>query len=351
MILLNKNEGPYDFSLDLKKEIANQLINEDWNRYPNMLGKELRSHIAEHHNLKQHQVFIGNGSSDFISHLITVFKKHCKRIVYPIPSFELFELCGHINDLECIPWRVNKNMQYDYENYPGKDGSIYIICNPNNPSGDLIQPNFIEEQIKNEPNSLFIIDEAYIEFSDKSLINFINIYENVFIIRTLSKAIGLAGIRLGYGMCNEETARRLSDKIIPYRLNHFNNIVGKYVFMNYKNQISPVINKIVENRNTLYYNLEKLFEGTSHRVFPSEGNFILIETTNENLYDQLTKKEIILGKVKYYPNCFRVTVGTAEENNKFLKELKNIIKPLINTKNFKKIPFFNKNSFRKRAVI
>jgi len=355
MILLNKNEGPYDFSIDIKREIANQLIEQDWNRYPNMLGKELREHIAEHHNLEHDQIFIGNGSSDFIAHLITVYKKHCKRIVYPLPSFELFELCGHINDLECVPWKVNNNMQYDYENYPGKNGSIYIICNPNNPSGDLIQPNFIENQIKNEPNSLFIIDEAYIEFSGKTLIHLINTYKNVFVIRTLSKALGLAGVRLGYGVCHKETAKQLSNKTIPYRLNHFNNIVGKYVFLNYQNQIIPVINRIVENRNNLFKNLEKLFEGTENKVFPSEGNFILFKTNNENLFQQLSEKEIKLGKVKYYPNYYRITVGTKEENKLLLKELKKIIsktkKPSFDKKIYTKIPALKKIFLPKVEIV
>ena len=104
MLLLNRNECPYDLPVEHKEEVMKQLLNSEWNRYPTMLAGDLRVTIADFYNISSQQVFIGNGSSDIINHLISIFKKDCFRLVYPIPSFQLFETCADIYHMEHLRW-------------------------------------------------------------------------------------------------------------------------------------------------------------------------------------------------------------------------------------------------------
>lgn len=321
MILLNRNEAPFDLPKKLKEEISDILIKQEWNRYPSMFGTELKENIAKHCNLPVEQVFIGTGSSGLIQVLISIYQNRCKRIVFPNPSFELFNLCGNIYELEKVSWNVNSKMQYDYDNFPGKDGSIYIMCHPNNPTGDLLDPNFLEAQIKKEPNSVFIIDEAYIEFSGKTLSHLIHLYENVIVVHTLSKAIGLAGVRLGWGVCHKNTAKFLSQNEVPYRLNHFNMIIGNYIFKNYHKHVNPIVKQIVSERESLFKKLSFLFLDTTNKVYPSEANYLLIETDIEHFIEEMEARNIRLARVKNYPTHYRITVGTKEQNDCLVNEI------------------------------
>lgn len=325
MILLNRNEAPFDLPKNLKQKIAETLINQEWNRYPSMFGTELKQNIAKHCNLPVEQVFIGTGSSGLIQVLISIYQNTCKRIVFPNPSFELFNLCGNIYELEKVPWNVNSQMQYDYNNFPGQDGTIYIMCHPNNPTGDLLDSDFLETQIKNEPNSIFIIDEAYIEFSGKSLSHLVNSYTNVIVVHTLSKAIGLAGIRLGWGICHKKTASFLAKNEVPYRLNHFNMTIGNYIFKNYNRHINPIVKQIVSERETLYNNLTFLFKGTANKVYPSEANYLLIQTDINHFIEDLEQRNIRIARVKNFPTHYRITIGTQEQNDCLVNEISKIL--------------------------
>ncbi len=308
MLLLNRNECPYDLPVEHKEEVMKQLLNSEWNRYPTMLAGDLRVTIADFYNISSQQVFIGNGSSDIINHLISIFKKDCFRLVYPIPSFQLFETCADIYHMEHLRWHVSSNMTYDYENCPSQQHSIYIICNPNNPSGDIVDHNFITKKIAREPDNIFIIDEAYIEFSEQSLVQLVHSYDNVFVVRTLSKAVGLAGVRLGYVLCSEKMGVHIASKMIAYKLSHFNHIVGHYVFDNYDTLILPKIHLVRELRDQLYTTLSSILKDTPHKVYPSEGNFLLTYFNIENFQDSLENEGILISSVKYYPNFFRIGI-------------------------------------------
>lgn len=325
MILLNRNELAFDLPMPVKERILDTLLHKNWNHYPTAFASSIKTKIAATHGVDSSQVLIGNGSSEVIQHLIATHSKDCPRLVYPSPGFELFKLCGDIQRLENVPWTNNINMRYDYENFPGKDGSIYILCNPNNPSGDLLDREFIESRISVQPNSLFILDEAYVEFSNQTLIDLAAVYTNVVVVRTLSKAIGLAGVRFGYGICHPSAAQAFACKEIPYRMNHFTMEVAQYVFDNYGSHMRDIVEKTNARREQLFQQVSKLFQNTPNKIFPSHGNFLMMYLDNPSAYSIIERRGVRLAKVRSFPNYYRITVGQPHEHQQLMSALSAVL--------------------------
>lgn len=325
MILLNRNELAFDLPIPVKQHILDTLLHKNWNHYPTAFASSIKTKIAAYHGVATNQVLIGNGSSEVIQHLIATHSKECPRLVYPLPGFELFKLCGDIQRLEHIPWKNNHNMTYDYANFPGKDGSIYILCNPNNPSGDLLDREFIENQISAQPNSLFILDEAYVEFSNQTLIDLADVFPNVVVVRTLSKAIGLAGIRFGYGICHSSAAQAFASMEIPYRMNHFTMEVAHYVFDNYECHLRDIVEKTNARREELFAQVSKLFQGTRNKIFPSHGNFLMMHLVHPAAYAIIEDRGVRLARVTSFPHFYRVTVGQPHEHQQLISALSAVL--------------------------
>lgn len=330
MLALNKNELPFDLSQHLKQEIADLLVEQNWNRYPSIFNQELKTNIVRRYQIAPNCVFVGNGSCGLLQQLICLYKNRCSRLVFPVPSFIMYPLYGRMYELECIPWQVNQQMEYDYENYPGQDGSICVICHPNNPSGNLIDSKFLEKRIQQEPNSIFIIDEAYIEFSQQSLVHWVRQYENVIVMHTLSKALGLAGVRLGWALCHPKTAAFLSKNEIPYQLNYFSIIAGNYILQHHQQKIKPIIQQVIVEREALYKQLSTLFEGTAHQVFPSEANFLLVRIAIPDFLEQMQKQQIHIAPIKDFEYYFRITIGTKSENDYCVQAIEQILALTLN---------------------
>lgn len=327
MLHLDRNEAPFDLEPEIKQKLADQLLEQSWNRYPPKYADQLSDLIAEKFDVAANQVLLGNGSSEIIQNLIAIFRQGKSRLVYPMPSYELFEICGNMMDMQHVPWHCTEDMQYDYANYPGEDGSIYVICNPNNPSGDLIQPEFIEKRLQQEPNSLFILDEAYIEFSaqSKSLRPLVESYPNAVLVRTLSKAMGLAGVRFGYAIIHPDLADYLAAFKLPYRINHFSAVVANFALSHEDTHIGWRAQAINDAREHLFNSLDSLLAGTTGRVFPSVGNFLLIDAPEPDFIAAMAARGVALGRVKHYPHLARVTVGTESENHQFLSILQSYL--------------------------
>ena len=321
MIFLNRNEAPYDLPLEKKEKVAQLLIEQSWNRYPPMHCDPLKQALSRELSVEPERVLLGNGSAEVIQHLINLYRSQCNRLVFPLPSFEFFEQCGDMFDMEKVAWQNRPDMQYDYSNFPARNGSIYILCHPNNPSGDLLDIEFLMTYIENEPESLFIIDEAYIEFCSASLVALTDNHKNVVVTRTMSKAVGMAGVRLGYAICHPETANRLEEKQIPYRLNHFAMLMGLFIIEHCEQHVKDTVRSIISQRDSLFGALNKLFRGTSHKVHCSQGNFLLLYLDMEDPVATLMEHGICVGRVKHHPGYCRVSVGTAAENRMLIEVL------------------------------
>ncbi|BFM45325.1 histidinol-phosphate transaminase [Flavobacterium sp. CFS9] len=333
MISLDKNEFPSDLPKSIKEEVISKLIISDWNRYPVAEPQELIALIAQLNSVPADSLILGNGSSGLIMRFLGELSKHYNRIVTPDPSFELFDICPKLFDLNHITWGFNNELDYDYVGFPRGKNSIYVFCTPNNPTGTLIDPIFVETEVANDPSSVFLIDEAYAEFANDSYAHLIQKYNNVIVLKTFSKALGAAAIRLGYAICSDTIKKQLKKNDLPYKFSPFTIISAKVLINNFEKVIQPRIERIIEAREEMFHTLNEMLLDKDVKVSKSHGNFIPIRFYNESLKNEFTQRcidsEIIIGKVRNYPDFFRITIGSKEENNKIIRIIEGLVaKPI-----------------------
>jgi len=259
--------------------------------------------------------------------------KNYNRIVTPNPSFELFDICPKLFDQNHITWSFNSELNYDYEGFPRGKNSIYVFCTPNNPTGTLIDPIFVETEVANDSSSVFLIDEAYGEFANNSYAHLTQKYNNVIVLKTFSKALGAAAIRLGYAMCSDTIKKQLKKNDLPFKFSPFTITSAKVLLNNFEKVIQPRIERIIEAREKMFHTLNEMLLEGDIKVSKSHGNFIPIRFYNEGLKNEFiqlcTDSEIMIGKVRNYPNFFRITIGSEQENNKIIQIIEGLaLKPV-----------------------
>jgi histidinol-phosphate aminotransferase len=334
MIFLDKNEFPSDLPKSIKEEVISELLTSDWNRYPVAESQELIALIAQLNNVPTDSLILGNGSSSLIMRFLGELSKHYSRIVTPNPSFELFDICPKLLHLNHINWDFNNELDYDYAGFPRGKNSIYVFCTPNNPTGTLIDPTFVETEIANDPSSVFLIDEAYAEFANDSYAHLTQKYNNVIVLKTFSKALGAAAIRLGYAMCSDAIKDLLKKDDLPFKFSPFTIISAKVLLNNFEKVIQPRIKKIIEAREKMFHTLNEMLLEGDIKVSKSHGNFIPIRFYNESLRNEFiqrcTDSGIMIGKVRNHLDIFRITIGSEKENTKIIQVLESLVlKPIF----------------------
>ena len=297
------------------------------NRYPDPYQLELKEKLAKLKNLETKNIFIGNGSDELIDLAIRIF---CipgvdKALTFS-PTYGMYDVSAAINDISLIKLPLTKNdFQIDKETLSTflSDTKIKILflCSPNNPTGNLIDREdviFILKKFK----GVVIIDEAYIDFAQaESTINLVSQYNNLIVSQTLSKAWGLAGIRVGMAYASPEIISLFNKVKAPYNVSALNQKAAVSAIENmidYKERLKLIL-KEKERLEIAFRQIKKI-----KKIYPSEANFLLIELENaDQVYANLVSKSIITrNRNKQINNCIRVTVGTATENDKLIEALK-----------------------------
>ena len=299
-----------------------------YNRYPDPYQPTLKQKLAEIKNTNPETIFIGNGSDEIIDLAFRVFcePKQDKALTF-VPTYGMYEVSANINDVELIQLPLNENFQIekkDLEPYFLDDFlKLIFICSPNNPTGNLLKTEDIEF-ILEKFTGIVIIDEAYIDFCEQpSFITKISKYPNLIIIQTLSKAWGMAGIRLGIGYMNEEILSYYNRVKAPYNISVINQQTAMEV-LNNEEKFTQEVRAILIEKQRLIQNLSKL--KMIKKIFPSNANFLLVEVENaDELYGKLIEKKIIIrNRNSVIKNCVRISVGTFEENEELLNALKEL---------------------------
>ena len=324
-IYLNKGELPYPPSPEVVKAIANAATTV--NRYPDVLGGDLRKVLAEYTDKKVEQIIIGNGSDDLIELIIKVFVKPGEEVLLPIPTFFVYGLATQI--IGGVPVFVNRNENFDLdieaiiEKVTSKT-KILFIANPNNPTAKITAKDTIVE-ILDRVNCLVVVDECYYEFSRKTVADLLEKYPNLIILRSLSKNFGLAGLRVGYGIASETIIDYCYRAAQLFPVNKLALIAGEIALQNLE-YVREKIAEIDREKSNLTKELEKL----GFIVCPSAANFLFVRTkplgiTSKDLVEVLANKNIFVadfglkqGLDAYY---FRTSVGTPQENQALLKAL------------------------------
>jgi len=310
LVWLDANENPFETVL---------------NRYPDPKQIQLKHVLSVQKNVDLEHIFIGNGSDEIIDLLFRAFcnPQEDKAYVFT-PTYGMYKVSAAINNVELIDLKLNEQFQLPaLENIKCKVNSkgLLFICSPNNPTGNSFDLQDIKS-IADQFNGLLIVDEAYIDFSEsRSAIELLESTPNVVVLQTLSKAYGLAGLRLGMAYASKAIVEVLNKIKPPYNVNTYSQTKSVEVLGNYPNILNQ-IEVIKEEREKLSEQLEHFHFVVA--VHPSQANFILVEFTKANLVYNFLKKQgiIVRNRTSEIRNCLRISVGTPYQNTQLINTLK-----------------------------
>jgi len=298
------------------------------NRYPDPGQKALKKKLSEQRNVDSENIFIGNGSDEAIDLAYRIFCEpgYDKALTFS-PTYGMYDMAACINNIELMKVPFNHMFQINRENLEKHINDprlkLIFICSPNNPSGNVINDADIEFILRNFKGLVFI-DEAYIEFSDSpSWLGKISLFANLLVSQTFSKAYGLASARIGVAYSSPEIISLFNKVKPPYNVSLLNQEAALDAL---SNTLVFEANKktILREKKKLRASLKKI--NMIKKIYPSDSNFLLVETTDANkTYDELVKRKIITrNRHMCVENCIRITVGTPEENRKLIAEFKKL---------------------------
>lgn len=333
-----KSLQPYSSARDEFKEISSAFIfmdaNENpfesgLNRYPDPQQNLVKEALSKIKGVPKEQILLGNGSDEVLDLIFRVFcePREDQVIVLP-PTYGMYEVLAKMNDIKLIKIPLLDNFQpnsNEVVKVQNTNTKVLFLCSPNNPTANSFDANTIETLLK-EFNGIVVIDEAYIDFSsEESWLSRINEFPNLIVTQTLSKAYGLAGIRLGICYASQEIISILNKIKPPYNVNQLTQDVALKALLN-RDEVINQITAITSERNQLIKDLEKL--DIVDYVYASDANFLLVKVDNANLrYEQLLDNGIVVRNRSSQilcENCLRFTIGTKDENKKLITALKSI---------------------------
>jgi len=327
-VKLNQNESPFDIPESLKDKILEDMKNQNWGHYPDYVPQTLREKLAKRFGIDPLQILIGNGSNSLILAVFTALIQPSDTIVLSPPSFSLYELIGSMVEGNIIS--VPQNMDFTYNQdaliQAVSKAKLSVFSSPGNPTGQILPLESLKAMLKATPG-LILWDEAYAEFSSQTAIPLLASYPNLLILRTFSKAFSMAGLRLGCLLAHSKLVAQIQKVTMPYNVNLFTMTAALHV-LEETDWPDANIQKILIERANL---LKAMGELRRVEPFLTETNFITFRVQDgKDVFQRLKEKGVLVRDMSGYPelkNCLRVTVGTPEENQTFLTELKKIVKP------------------------
>ena len=320
-VKLDANEGNKDLFKDLIKDIGDDFY---LNLYPDDNYTQLKEAIVNYIGCKIENISVGNGSSELLDLCVKTFVDTNELILSLDPTFSMYSIyakivnsryigAGEGNDFIINVDDVIKSIK---ENNP----KLTIICNPNNPTGTIIKRDDVLRIVKSTDN-VVIVDEAYMEFSNESVVDEIENYDNLIVVKTMSKAFSMAGIRTGYLIANEELVKTIEKVRPPYNLNSISALLATKALKQKDKMLSYVENLKIE-REKIY---EKLID-MGVKAYKSGANFVFFSSKVDNLAEKLIDNDVLIRKFGgKLDNYYRVTVGSPKENETFLDAMKKIV--------------------------
>ncbi len=328
-VKINQNENPYDLPESIKQEVIARLADRPWSRYPAFVPDQLLETLAKFSNWQSNGILAGNGSNELIQALFTVTVQPGTKVILSEPTFTLYRLLIEVLGGEVVNVPPLENFKYNIEAIRDtareKDVDLIVICSPNNPTGSRIDDNDLIKLLEEFPG-LVVIDEAYHEFSGKSVVPLLKEARNLIVLRTFSKAMALAGLRIGYLLSSPELATEIAKAKLPYNINFFSQMAAIVAVEKFEEELRPVIHRLIEERERLFANLLTI---KGLKPVPSEANFILTETEipPAELFSRLVSAGILIRDVSRYPmlgRYTRISIGSVEENDLLIENLKKI---------------------------
>ena len=296
----------------------------DINGYPNTYSDDLRSNLAELYGLERENFIAGNGSDEILDVIFKAFTEWKDDCAVPVPSYALYDYFVKVNGGSTIEVDLTEDFHLDVDAFIKTDAKIAIMPSPNNPTGNAFRQKDLEE-ILSGFGGMVVVDEAYGEYCKTSMMDKVEEFDNLIVIRTFSKAYAMAGLRVGYAASNLDVSEMMNCVKIPYSENMLSEGAAMAAVKDRK-FIRDSVALIDEQRPKLDAGLRSL----GFRTYPSDSNFILAESpvNHEVLVKGLKERGILIrdfGSGRRTKNCVRITVGTEEMNRLLLAKTEEIV--------------------------
>ncbi len=327
-VKINQNENPFDMPEAVKGAVHQVMVKKAWSRYPEFFPTSLLSQLADFSHWKSEGVLVGNGSNELIEALMLVVVEKGKRVVLPQPTFTLYAMFTQILGGECREVPLTPDLEFDVAGLRREAGEagLTIIGSPNNPTGGVLAPSDLREILRNA-GGLVVIDEAYHEFSRQTVVPLLNDFENLIVLRTFSKAMSMAGLRVGYLLGHPRLVEQIAKAKLPYNLNVFSMAAASAALDRF-DLLQPQIDRVIGERDRLWEGLRRI---SGVQPFPSQANFIVFRLAADprRVFEALCEEGILVRDVSRYPmlrQFLRVSVGLPEENDRFIASLTMLMK-------------------------
>jgi histidinol-phosphate aminotransferase len=329
-VKINQNENPFELDTRVKERVLAMARDRPWGRYPDFDPKELLECLAKFSGWTAEGMLAGNGSNELIEALLLVTVGPGKRVVIPEPTFTLYNLLTNVLGGESVRIAMGPDLEYDVDALLRAQAdpppTLTIVCSPNNPTGGVLTPDEVERLCEASPG-LVVIDEAYHEFSGQTVVPLLARHENLVVLRTFSKAMAMAGLRVGYLLASPALVREINKARLPYNLNFFSQAAAMAAIEEWP-ALKATIDRLVVLGEDLRGELQKI---PGLRVFPSRANFFLVELAEADpkaVFEAVYRKGILTRDVTSYPRlskCLRISVGSEEENRALLSALREAV--------------------------
>lgn len=325
VVKLASNENPFGPSPLAVKAI--QEYAEEVNVYPESGAETLRKELASSFSLKPQNLIIGNGSDEVMELAVKAFLNPGEEVIIPFPTFSMYESFTRLYSGKIVRHPLDASFDYAVDSLLDKitpRTKIVFLCSPNNPTGSVISEGDLRQILERE--ALVILDEAYAEFADKSMVPLVKGYENLLVLRTFSKAYGLAGLRVGYGVAGKKIIDYLFRVKPPFNVNLLAQRAAVEALRDIEH-LEQTVARTVAGREYLIRELSRL---SGVKVYQSQGNFVLLELIGDNVsargvMEEMMKEGIIVRSCEGFgleDRYIRVSVGREEENTRFIQKFK-----------------------------
>jgi len=328
-VKLHANENPFSPPKELLDLFMASIQNIQFNRYPDPDSQNLKIHIAKKLDIRTNRLVIGNGSDEIILLLLQIFCNEGDTITLPDPTFAMYTIIAQGLGIKSVNMPLDDHWDFNADELlktaEENKSRIIFLGYPNNPTGNCFSESQIYKVIESF-KGIVVIDEAYYDFSHKSFVAQIEKHNNVVILRSLSK-IGLAALRVGFAIADPLIIDQINKVRLPYNSNTVSQTLAEHLVTHF-DPVQKQINSILEERHRLMLTLKKI---DSITIFPSDSNFFLLRTEQsvEKMFKYLFDHGILVRNLSSHPklnNCLRVTVGTKDENDRFLEKMADFVK-------------------------
>lgn len=326
---VNQNENPWDAPVRIKEEVLRRFAARKWSQYTDFVPANLNERLAAFAGWRPDGIIAGNGSNELIQASLMVTMAPGKRVLISEPTFLLYEQIATVlgGEVESVP--LTASLQYDgaalLKAVEERQPDVTIICSPNNPTGCVIEDDALSALLR-ASRGLVIVDEAYHEFSEHTVVPLLHEHENLIVLRTFSKAMAFAALRLGYLLASPALTSEIHKAVLPYSVNLIAQIAAEVAMEHYDTELRPLVKQIIAERERLFLELSEVAGLTP---VSSRGNFMVVKSKTDprRIFTELLDHDILVRDVSGYPmlrEYFRFSFGTPEENDQILKAIREI---------------------------